>query len=153
MKNKDIRSVALRLLSRRDHTLWELEQKLRRRGFETQEIEPFCEEFSSKGYLNDRRVAENVLSSAVSSKSLGSNRLRHQLSNRGLEREVVDEVVGQYKAQVDEPTVAMQAAIRLKNRGKDAAYIQRYLWRQGFSADTVRKALYFANLDNEGTDS
>lgn len=137
----------------RDHTLQELELKLRRRGFQSEEIEPLCEEFSSKGYVDDRRVAENVLSSAIAAKALGVTKFRHQLRERGLDRDMVEEAVDQYQEQVDEATLAMDIAKKLALRGRNAPYIQRYLWRQGFSASSVRKALHYANLDNEGTDS
>jgi len=90
LKNKDIRSVALRLLSFREHSQQELTDKLRMRGFEHQDIEPLCEEFSRKGYLDDRRVAESFLASAVHKQDKGVTRLRQELKRRGLSNDLVD---------------------------------------------------------------
>ena len=90
LKNKDIRSVALRLLSFREHSQQELVEKLRMRGFPIEEIEPLCEEFSHKGYLDDRRVVESFLASALLKRDKGGIRLQQELHRRGINRELID---------------------------------------------------------------
>ena len=150
LKNKDIRSVALRLLSFREHSQQELVEKLKMRGFPVEEIEPLCEEFSSKGYIDDRRVAESFLASALLKRDKGGVRLQQELRQRGISRELIDTILSSYRAEVDEGAVAKGLAEHLMKRGRDRKYIERYLWRQGFSSSQVRAALH---LDNELIDS
>ena len=150
MKNKDIRSVALRLLSFREQSQHELVEKLRMRGFPIEEIEPLCEDFSGKGYLDDRRVAESFLASALLKRDRGVIRLQQELHHRGINRELIDATISTYQAEVDEGAVARELAEHLLARGRDRKYIERYLWRQGFSSSHVRVALH---LDNELIDS
>lgn len=149
-KNKDIRTVALRLLSFRDHTERELSDKLRQRGFALAEIEPLCAEFAQKGYLSNRRVAETFIEGALRRQDKGTMRLKQELKKRHVDSELVDEVIESYRQQVDEEQAAKQIVERLLVRGRETKYIERYLWRQGFSPSTVRSAL---NLDNELVDS
>jgi len=150
LKNKNIRSVALRLLSFREHSQHELAEKLRARGFPMEEIEPLCEDFSSKGYLDDRRVAESFLASALQKRDKGELRIQQELHRRGINRELIDATLSKYRGQVDEGAVAKGLAQRLLARGRDRKHVERYLWRQGFSSSQVRSAL---NLDNELIDS
>lgn len=150
LKNKDIRSVALRLLSFREQSQQELVEKLRMRGFPMAEIEPLCEDFSNKGYLDDRRVAESFLASALLKRDKGGIRLQQELHRRGLSRELIEATLSSYRAEVDEGAAAKGLAEHLLARGRDKQYIERYLWRQGFSGSHVRAALH---LDNELIDS
>jgi len=150
LKNKDIRSVALRLLSFHEHSQQELVEKLRMRGFPTEEIEPLCEEFSGKGYLDDRRVAESFLASALLKRDKGIIRLQQELHRRGINRELIDATLSSYQAEVDECAVVKGLTEHLAARGRDKIYIERYLWRQGFSRLHVHAVLH---LDNEPIDS
>lgn len=148
--SKDIRSAALRLLSMREHTERELTDKLKLRGFSLEEITPLCEEFVRKDYLNERRLVESFFVSALHKRDKGSLRLRQELMRRGVNRELLDEMLYKYQSEVDESLVAASLASQMYARGKDRQYIERYLWRQGFSPSIVRATL---NLDNEQIDS
>lgn len=120
------------------------------RGFPIEEIEPLCEDFSDRGYLDDRRVAESYLASALLKRDKGGIRLQQELHRRGISRELIDATTSSYRAEVDEGAVARGLAEHLLARGRDSKYIERYLWRQGFSSSHVRAALH---LDNELIDS
>lgn len=150
LKNRDIRTAALRLLSLREHSQQELTDKLRVRGFSMDQIEPLCQELLDKGYLDDRRVIDLHLAQALHKRDKGARRLRQELGRRGLSHELIDLALDSYSAQVDEGLAAKGIAERLLAKGKDRKTIERHLWRQGFSSSQVRAAL---NLDNELVDS
>ncbi|MBT9133571.1 MAG: Regulatory protein RecX [Firmicutes bacterium] len=141
MKNSDLRQTALRILARRDHTQRELYDKLLQRGFLPQDVSALCQEFVQQGYLDDRRVAASLLESATGRASTGAKLFRKRLLERGLPPELVEGTVAAYEEQTEALAPAMRLALQLHARGKDGAFIQRHLWRKGFSAQDIRTAL------------
>ena len=53
-----IEKIVLRLLSLKSFSSFELRKKLLRRGFNTSEIEAVLQKYTSRGYINDRELAE-----------------------------------------------------------------------------------------------
>ncbi|WP_417553837.1 regulatory protein RecX [Marinomonas fungiae] len=58
MSQSDIRNHALWLLGSREHSTYEMRQKLSRKGFEEDSITQVIEDLTSLNYLSDQRFAE-----------------------------------------------------------------------------------------------
>jgi len=123
-KNKNASSVALKLLSLREHTCAELTRKLLQRGFSSMEIETVCDNFKERGYLNDNRVAEIFLAKALREKKKGPRRLRDELMRRGLEPKLGSCTVNTYLNEIDEQSLALEFVINLLAQGKAPDYIK-----------------------------
>jgi len=147
LKNSEVYKTAVRILARRDYTRAELGQKLRIRGFSADLIAEACETLIERGFLDDQRVAQNMLSAALSKTDLGSRRLAEQLYKRLLPRAVVEEVVASFLSQADELSRATTMVERFISLGLEKAAIERKLWQKGLPAAVVRAAFSDVNLD------
>lgn len=141
MRSKDIRQTAFRILARRDHTRRELYNKLLQRGYLPCEAGALCQELVEQGYMSDSRVAANLLENASIQPAAGALRFRQRLQSRGLPPALIEDTVKTYREQVDASAVAQRLAQALFARGKDAAFIERHLWRKGFSTQEIRAAV------------
>src|SRR6516165_4673312 len=91
-------AYAVRALTRRDHSVAEMERKLRDKGFSVGVIAGLIARLGKSGYLDDRRFAERWAESAVRSGRGYGPRLRMELARRGISREIVEDVLAGIKA-------------------------------------------------------
>ncbi|HCN24334.1 MAG TPA: hypothetical protein DIS65_03070, partial [Candidatus Marinimicrobia bacterium] len=80
-QKQKLRNSALNLLSFRMRSLSELKQRLLKKGYDVQDIEPLLEEFDAKNILNDSEFALAFSRDKIRSKGIGPSILRVELSN------------------------------------------------------------------------
>ena len=85
---------ALNSLTRREHSVLELKQKLERKGFSEQEIVEAINECQRLGYQSDDRFAEH-LSRARIVQGYGPVRIKQELTSKGIHEEQIDQVLQQ----------------------------------------------------------
>jgi regulatory protein len=83
------KSVAVRLLSRREHSAFEIRDKLLKRDFDEKEIAQAIVELQQGGWLSDERFAEAYIRMRQL-KGFGPIRIAIELNERGVEEAVVD---------------------------------------------------------------
>jgi len=83
--SSEARNAALALLSRRNHSRFEIKQKLRRKGFAGEEIEAALQDLAGRGYLDDAKTASALVASRSRS-GKGRGRLAAELAARGVSR-------------------------------------------------------------------
>jgi regulatory protein len=135
---------AVRALARRDHSVAELERKLRTRGFSAGVIAEVVARLTKSGYLDDRRFAERWAESAVRNGRGYGPRLRLELTRRGVPREIVTDVVADISAAYgEEEMLAALVAKRfagfdlLTAPDRDTRRVVAYLQRRGFSPAAI----------------
>ena len=135
---------ALLLLSQRAHSRKELCDKLIRKGESPEAAEAAIEWLTEHGYLDDAAFAKTV-ARHYSRKGYGAQRIRAELSRRGLARELWDEAM----EQIAEPDEQIDAYLRrhLKNADdrKEIQKLSAALVRRGYAWEEIRAA--FARLD------
>src|SRR5207244_9828639 len=89
------RSTALRLLSRRDYTTFELRQKLLERDLPPDEIEDALRTLTADRLLDDRRAALAHIRTASEIKGRGRFRIQRELEARGIDRAVARDLLGE----------------------------------------------------------
>lgn len=137
------RSVALRLLARREHSRYELAMKLRQRKLEPEVYEPVLDEYEAEGWLCDERFAD-VYSRQRRDLGYGPLRILGELQQRGI----------QGTPQVIRETAEedwLRSAVRLRERRFGLGEIgdnweekvrqARFLSRRGFTSEQVERAL------------
>jgi regulatory protein len=145
------RSVALRLLARRDYTSAELRAKLVEREVEPADVEAVIGSFTQEKLLDDRRVAAAHARTASQIKHRGRLRIRRELEARGIDRAAITEVLGELP-EADEAAGIALFLQRKRPPMLDAAGRRRLfgqLMRRGFSADSIAKALRIYEQDEE----
>ncbi len=143
MKKQHYESLkaALKLLSIRDRTEAELEEKLRKKGFKEKDILETLEYLKKKGFLDDFKFIQraNII---AEERFLGKMGLQNYLMRKGIERDKLENL-----PEIDELSIAKKLLERKKNFLIDLPFDKRkvkiagFLLRRGFSWDTVKKCL------------
>lgn len=133
------KSVAVRLLSRREHSAFEIRDKLLKRDFDEQEITQAIVELQQGGWLSDERYTEAYIRMRQL-KGFGPVRIAMELNQRGVKESIVDEYlhVGDESWQ---QTLEQQYRKKYKNKSiedyNDKAKRIRFLQYRGFSLDVI----------------
>ncbi|MDH5182063.1 MAG: recombination regulator RecX [Gammaproteobacteria bacterium] len=140
---KEVRSSALDLLARREHSSRELTDKLVAKGYDRSEIAPALQALSREGLLSDERFAEAFVSSRLQRGS-GPQRINQELQQRGINTELIDaclderdEVWFRSARQVREKKFGRQLPTDFQERARQ----MRFLQYRGFTMAQIRHAV------------
>jgi regulatory protein len=143
-KNRPVQSLrarALAILARREYSRQELERKLLPYADNPEEIPPLLADFERRGWLSERRVAEELI--ATRRRRYGVQRIAHELREKG----VSDETIGGALAGLKESELEAARAVWQRKFGalpasaSEKARQIRFLQGRGFSFDTIRRIL------------
>ncbi len=133
------KSVAVRLLSRREHSAFEIRDKLRQRDFDELEIEQTIIELQQGGWLSDERFAEAYIRMRQL-KGFGPIRISIELNERGVKESIVDDFL-QADDKVWQQTLEQQYLKKYKNKPiadyNDRAKRIRFLQYRGFALNVI----------------
>lgn len=87
-----IRRAALLMLARRDHSQHEITQKLIKKGYAKNDIEPIIQALVEKGWINDWHFAEHYLH-AKKQKGYGPERIKQEMQIKGIPQEIIAELI------------------------------------------------------------
>jgi regulatory protein len=131
---------AMKLLARRDHSVRELQQKLKP-YYPTHEIASVIERCLQDNWLNDARFAESYIRSRSAS-GYGPLRLALELQQKGVEKETIRCAL--HEAQIDWRALLCRLIERRKPIADDLVTrykLQNALQRRGFSLDLIQRCL------------
>lgn len=138
---------ALRILTRRDHSRYELVRKLKQRGFSKKDIDDAvssCEQFD---YINDERTAR-VYIRQLKRKGYGKKRIRLELNKKGLRGDRILCILDASVSEADECEGAerivkknLKRFEREKDLQKRRDKIYRFLQARGFTGEVITKTL------------
>lgn len=138
-----IRNCALNLLARREHSKLELQRKLVAKGFADTEIAEVVEKLSCQGLQSDARFVESYINMRWR-RGFGPIRIKAELCERGIDQELVERFLQDYKSL----WVELATAERCKKFGKEIpsnlceqAKQMRYLYYKGFDSDLIKRVL------------
>lgn len=139
--------TALRLLARREHSKYELAQKLKQRTFEDDVIKKVFLECERLNYLNDERTAQ-VFIEQLLRKGYGANRIRLELKRKRLTGKRISDIFKTMLSEAGELENAERVLIknikrfdREEDRQKRKAKIYRFLYSRGFSNQIISEAM------------
>jgi len=136
------RKAAIDLLSRREHSRFELKRKLMQKPYaENVDLEPILDQLEEVNYLNNARYAESFVRSRIL-KGQGENKIRQQLLQRGVTLAVADFAISE--AEVNWWDLAEQQRIKRFGEGcpeslRDKLKQVRFLTMRGFPGYIVRE--------------
>lgn len=137
-----VRSSAIGLLARREHSTAELKEKLDSRGFDKAVTEEVLAELARKGLLSDQRYVASFIAHHAA-RGQGPVRIRASLREARVAGELIDRLL-------DEAEVDWIETVRTVHRKKfrvpprsfaERAKQARFLQYRGFSQDQIRAAL------------
>ena len=136
-----LKGRALRLLSLREHSRKELEQKLKPHEETPGELAEALDFLAAKDFINEKRVVESVVNRRAS--KLGAARVRQELVAKGLPADDISEAVEAMRS--TEQDRAMQVwRKRFGTPPSDAserAKQVRFLVSRGFAPEVVRRVV------------
>ena len=136
------RAKGLELISRRMLSVKELEQKLVQKGISEEAAHDCALWLEENRFLDDEAYA-SALARHYSAKGYGAGRLKHELSRRGVERELWDEAIEQNMPEMDDKIDRLVSS-KLSGKEPDKKEIKKLtdmLLRRGFSWSEIRNAL------------
>jgi len=141
--NKSAFNTALRLLTRRDHSQYELVQKLKQRGFNIKDIDHAVSACRQFDYINDERTTR-VYIRQLKRKGYGKKRIQLELHKKGLKSSRIQRILDGSVLETDEREGAeriLKKNIKRFEREKDSAKrrdkIYRFLHARGFSQEVI----------------
>ena len=141
--NKDILHQAIGLLSRREHTLKELRQKLTQRDHELSGINEVLAFLVAENYQSEIRAAESIFRNRVS-RGYGWLYIKNELKQKGVPSEIYTAVYQEQDVdwfqQITE-TYSKKFADTEVSDQKDKAKRMRFLQYRGFSIDEILSIL------------
>lgn len=139
---------AVNYLARREHSIYELGQKLQLKGHDPETIEQTIRILQSRGYLDEKRYVETMLRHHIS-RGQGPQKIRYLLSQQHIDPVLVNELF----AESDVDWFAAAAAAREKKFGlkalpedgssryKERAKQMRFLLSRGFEQEQIQYAM------------
>ncbi len=140
---QDALRSAFYLLRYRDRSEREMRDRLALKGYSEPTVAAAVEKLAEAGFLDDRRLAENLKRLAAEQKQLGKHGVRAWLQGRGIRRDVIESVPDA----ADEVAVAERLLEKKSGRmnALDPETRKKRLWgllsRRGFSSETIRAVL------------
>ncbi|MDQ7798615.1 MAG: regulatory protein RecX [Candidatus Edwardsbacteria bacterium] len=141
------RNYALRLLELRGRSVKDVRDKLKVKGASPGDIDLVIDDLLSLGLLDDEKFARDWIENRQHFRPTGVVRLRQELFAKGIDREIVDQAVREYKINSDEFPAALDLARRKMKlyRKLDSDTAKRrlagFLARRGYEASIVSKVL------------
>ncbi len=135
------------LLSSRQRSVWEIEQKLSQKGYQEITVDKVIAYLSELHLLDDREFARAWIEGRLRAKPMGSHRLALELRRKGLDAQLIKECLAEYFEGLDEVEIARSLAFKRRKRYKDLApetikrRLQNFLLRRGFSYQVISEAL------------
>lgn len=141
-----LENALIKKLARRDLSIAEAEQFLEQNGLPAEQLEEWIERNERLGYLDDVRLAENLVDQLRRRKGLGSSSIRQELGRRKINPIVISEALGE-SDQDDERARALDLAVKRAGQlsSYDEATAERrltgFLMRKGYPSGVVRDAV------------
>lgn len=137
----DVKNAALRYRSFRPRTYKEMTDYLRRKEYADEEIEIALRFLEENKLLNDVEFARMFCRDAMMKKPLGARALRQKLMQRGIAREIIDEVIAEQITPETDYEAARSTAEKLYRKFSTS--------RKHLDELAIRKRLY-ENLARRG---
>lgn len=142
----EARNYALKLLRYRSRSKKEMFERLRRKGFDNDQINRAMEFLEDVGLMKDEVVARELFRNAIERKYLGRKGIEMFLSRRGIERELINETLSTHTREVEKGVALKLVEKKLKTlKNYPENIVKRRLWgilqRRGFSTDIINIAV------------
>ena len=141
---RSLRSTALDLLSRREHTRRELGRKLKAKKFLSAEVDELLDLLENEGLQSDARYTESYVHSRRR-RGFGPLKIKLELQDRGVSVDLVDTFVdADHQVWLD--TARREYAKKFGNRAaaesmQEQAKRMSFLQLRGFTNDIIRETL------------
>jgi regulatory protein len=140
---KSIKNDCLRLLTRREHSRKEIEQKLTAKGYPREQVATVINELTKQSWQDDSRYAESYLNMR-SQKGFGPVKIAYELRQQGVDKASIDDLINARKAEwvdlLQQLYIKKFANPIVKDNAERSKRI-RFLSQRGFPSDMIINVL------------
>lgn len=140
------RLAALRLLGRRDYTVFELTTRLVDRGYPADQVREAVDQLAADGAVDDSRAAFAHVRTAARVKGRGRMRITRELEARGVPAAIIRDAIAQLSPDEDRAAIERLLARRRLPRPlppDERRRLFQHLLRRGFPSAAISAALAF----------
>ncbi len=150
------REKAFEYLSRRDHASFELKQKLQKKGYSAETIEPVLEELRDKNLISDETFAVNFAGDKAELNRWGPNKIKMALMKKGVHNHTIQECLKIVFENLSQEHICVDLIDKRKKhflreedliRRKQKVY--SYLSGRGFSGSSIKKAISISGITRD----
>jgi regulatory protein len=144
----DLYDAAIKILTRRAHSVSEMKKALIRRTAHEDLIQKVIARLKQNGLIDDARYAKQFARQRTQLRKQGKFRVARELRARGVPDRHIESALEETAAETDEAAMVRQRIerkLRLYHGEIDdrkVASLYRSLLRAGFSSDTIRRELH-----------
>jgi len=135
------RNKAFKLLSYRERTIKEMEDRLRKKDFSEEIIKAVIDFLLENDYLNEERFAEMWIRSRKNHHPRGRKLIYKELKNKGVNQRIINNALNQYLSSQEELEMAeylMEKWLRRRTEEDSSSYkLKNYLANKGFNYDLI----------------
>lgn len=130
------------ILSRRDHSVFELQTKMRRKRFTTSQINSAVGKLKKIKLLDDHTFAQKYIEDALRFKDVGPRWLAYRLKQKGISENIIDQTISEAFFEGREAKLVSKAAQKWQRlhpstgsgqAPRDRQRLTRFLTSRGFS--------------------
>jgi regulatory protein len=144
---KEIYDKAIALLAQREHSRYELQNKLVFRGYDEIVIAQVMDQLNQAGLQSDQRFVESYVQMKIG-RGYGPIRIQQELHDRGID----DDLIEKYLVTNVEIWPQLVATVRVKRFGvelpedfKERARQMRFLQYRGFTTEQIKQGMAHEN--------
>ncbi len=141
------RDKAFKFLGFKARTQKELYNKLLEKEFSEEVSQKIVEEMKSYKYIDDEVYAQNFLKEKMNYKGIGTSRIKFELSQKGISREIIDGLFDEsqyYEEQLEKVKELIETKTRridLENiTDKEKKKVYDFLLRRGYNYNIINEA-------------
>ncbi|MDQ3158578.1 MAG: RecX family transcriptional regulator [bacterium] len=128
-------------LSRRPRSMWEMQEYLKRKGYEQELVEKVLNMLSTGGYLDDKKFAQAWVRNRRATKSTSLRRLSQELRAKRVSDSVINEVLEEDEADEKDVLEELIEKKQKQTRYQDREKLLAYLLRQGFNYGDIKELI------------
>lgn len=133
-------AYALMLLGYRERSLREIKIRMRQKGYEERLVEKVVKYLKDRNLINDKRFTQLWAESRIK-KGYGRWRIQSELEQKGVNREIGDEILKDLYSGIDEVQVALDLVEKKRWVSKEpprlTERVSNLLRRRGFSFEVI----------------
>lgn len=132
---------AYNFLSYRERSRYEIETKLKNKGYQKNIIKKVTSDLKRLNYIDDYRFSKKWIKDRINLKPRGRHMLRLELKKKGIDNKIIDQVLNE----LVNDKIAIKMANKLarkwrkKNSDSDLIKLKRYLYNKGFDTHIINE--------------
>ncbi len=145
---KNIKENVYKILSRRDHTYYEVKKKLINKGYLEEDIDKVLSFFEKAGYIDDEKFIKLWVDYRLRTKPMGRYRLVKELVDKGINYSVAKKNIDRHFSHKEETEVLYKITHELKKKSNIHIYDEALnklgpkLVRRGFNITEIRDIFF-----------